>query len=355
MSTTRCRVLALLALLLPILGAVTQAPALEWVPIDDPGNPPDDEISCRLDELCVANLGSVPYRFQISKYETTNAEYVEFLNAVAASDPNGLFNPAMQTNPKLLTEIIRLGSAGSYTYAVASGRDQYPVRFIDYFRALRFANWLHNGKPTGPQDATTTEDGAYTLLGANPLDVQRNAGAHFWLVNEDEWYKAAYYDPSIAWYWDQATGSDAYPVGEPPPGGANSANLCPLPWTVGGPASCEPGVSMGPDEPTAVGAYIDSPSPFGTHDQAGNVFEFVEDRMHEDTAVVRGSAYHRGPFDASVLLRTYAPMVCQGCERSGFRLGTQPVPEPGRLALQLSATLAVAAIARRARGRSRQL
>ena len=27
----------------------------------------------------------------------------------------------------------------------------------------RGIHWLHNGQPTGPQDATTTEDGAYSL------------------------------------------------------------------------------------------------------------------------------------------------------------------------------------------------
>ena len=331
------------------------ASAVEWVTIGDPGNPPDAETSCRLNELCVTGLGSVPYTFRISKYEATNAEYVEFLNAVAASDPRGLFNPGMQTNPAMLTEIIRSGSAGSYTYAVAPGRDQYPVRYIDAFRAMRFANWLHNGKPTGSEDATTTEDGAYTLLGANPIDVERNAGARYWLVNEDEWYKAAYYDPSIGWYWDHATGTDEAPVGEPPPGGANSTNLCPRPWTEGGPSSCEPGVSSGPEEPTPVGAYVDSPSPLGTYDQAGNLWEYLEDRMHEDTSVVRGSGYTRGVFDASVLLRTYSPMACQGCAGIGFRMGTQLVPEPAQLLLRAAALLAVAAIARRTRGSARSL
>ncbi|HJO23186.1 MAG: hypothetical protein QF890_10985 [Myxococcota bacterium] len=33
--------------------------------------------------------------FQIAKYETTNAQYTTFLNAVAATDTNGLYNTSM--------------------------------------------------------------------------------------------------------------------------------------------------------------------------------------------------------------------------------------------------------------------
>ncbi len=32
--------------------------------------------------------------------------------------------------------------------------------------AARFANWLENGQPTGPEGTGTTETGSYTLNGA---------------------------------------------------------------------------------------------------------------------------------------------------------------------------------------------
>jgi formylglycine-generating enzyme required for sulfatase activity len=35
-----------------------------------------------------------------------------------------------------------------------------PVNYVSWGDAARFANWLHNGQPSGAQDLTTTEEGA---------------------------------------------------------------------------------------------------------------------------------------------------------------------------------------------------
>ena len=40
-----------------------------------------------------------------------------------------------------------------------------PVNYVSFWDAARFANWLHNGQPTGAQGAGTTEDGAYINVG----------------------------------------------------------------------------------------------------------------------------------------------------------------------------------------------
>jgi hypothetical protein len=39
-----------------------------------------------------------------------------------------------------------------------------PVNYVSFYDALRFANWLHNGQPTGAQGNATTEGGAYTIM-----------------------------------------------------------------------------------------------------------------------------------------------------------------------------------------------
>ena len=60
------------------------------------------------------------YSYSIGTYEVTNAQYAEFLNAKAQSDPLGLYNPAMAYY--VYARINRSGSDGSYTYSVVAGR-----------------------------------------------------------------------------------------------------------------------------------------------------------------------------------------------------------------------------------------
>src|ERR1043166_7794532 len=95
--------------------------------------------------------------------------------------------------------IARAGVSGGYTYSVI-GSPNHPVTYVNWGDAVRFANWLHNGQPSGLQDATTTEDGAYTLNGAlsnaDLSAVSRNADASWFIPTENEWYKAAYYQPA---------------------------------------------------------------------------------------------------------------------------------------------------------------
>jgi len=102
------------------------------------------------------------------------------------------------------------GSPGSYTYSPIAGREALPVVFVSFYDALRFANWLHNGQPTGAQDNSTTEDGAYTITaqGISNNSITRNPGATIFLPSEDEWYKAAYYGALSASYFDYPAGSD---------------------------------------------------------------------------------------------------------------------------------------------------
>jgi len=69
-----------------------------------------------------------------------------------------------------------------------------PVNYISWFRAARYCNWLHNNKPAGAQNISSTEDGSYSLNGAvTGVGIARNSEAKFWIPSEDEWYKAAYY------------------------------------------------------------------------------------------------------------------------------------------------------------------
>ncbi len=179
----------------------------------------------------------------------TNAQYVGFLNAVAATDPYGLYSTSMGSTA--YGGITRSGSGTipePYVYSVKAdavgqgpGGTDYtytnkPVLYVSWGDAARFANWLNNGQPSGPEVASTTEDGAYTLNGAVTSAalnaVTRNSGASWFIPSEDEWYKAAYYDGST--YHDYATGTDTPPDNNlPSVDSGNSANFYAVNYTTG--------------------------------------------------------------------------------------------------------------------------
>jgi hypothetical protein len=127
---------------------------MEFVSVGNSGNDPDGS----------GGYGSVSYNYDISKYETTYGQYVDFLNAVAKSDPNGLFHLGMEDD-LLVNGITRTGNDGSYSYSVApsttinpEGSLYKPVNYVNYLDAIRFANWMHNGSSNDPK---STESGAY--------------------------------------------------------------------------------------------------------------------------------------------------------------------------------------------------
>jgi len=235
------------------LGSVAVAVDIETVHVGNPGNAADD-----------TGYGAVAYEYNIGKYEVTNAQYTEFLNAVAKTDTYGLYRTSMGFD---YGGIVRSGGVGDYTYAVIAGRGDMPVIHVSFWDATRFANWLHNG-----QGAGDTETGAYTLTADSIINniVTRNAGARWAVTSENEWYKAAHYSPATSTYYDYPTSSDTAPTAEAPAGGLNSANYDQIVADM-----------------TDVGAYTSSDSPYGTFDQGGNVWEWNE-------AILGGGSHHAG-------------------------------------------------------------
>lgn len=161
------------------------------------------------------NIGTVTYSYYINRFLVTNSDYVEFLNAVAATDTYNLYDGFMSTS--ILGGINRSGSSGSYTYSVKTNFGNKPVNFVLWHDMLRYVNWLHNSKPTGSQGDSTTEDGAYDIRDNSSVEIRdaiRKVGAKYFLPSENEWYKAAYYKggSTNAGYWTYATKSDTQPT-----------------------------------------------------------------------------------------------------------------------------------------------
>ena len=266
------------------LAAARAVPAsfIEMVPVGNPGNAADPSDG-DLGTPGTQTFGAVPYEFKIGKYEVTLAQYTAFLNAVAATDAHALYNANMATDLNI-AGIVRNGSSGSFTYSVI-GTGTRPVTYVSWFDAARFCNWLHNGRPSGAQDATTTENGAYPLNGAiSGLGIVLNRGAKFWIPSEDEWYRAAYHQPAgqlgdIDDFWLYPTKSNAVPgntIGVATP--SNHANFVTSLYSVTQSAS----YVATQNYLTAVGSYPGSASFYGTFDQGGTVFEWND-------AVIGGS------------------------------------------------------------------
>ncbi len=87
---------------------------------------------------------------RISKTGVSNAQYTEFLNAVAMTDPNALYNVRMGSIG-IEGRITRSGSPGSFTYSTIASRKSVPVVHASFYYALQLTNRLHNGQPIAAQ------------------------------------------------------------------------------------------------------------------------------------------------------------------------------------------------------------
>ena len=273
--------------------------------------------------------GGVDYTYNIGTYEVTAGQYAEFLNATAATDTYNTYNTKMGGDSRGC-QIKRAGSVGTYTYSVASDWANRPVNYLDWGDAARFTNWLHNGQPTGAQDDSTTEDGAYDLNGATEntplLAVTRESDWKWAIPTEDEWYKAAFHknDGVTGNYYDYATSSDILPSNlkvEPTDPGNNATFYTGGVWTIGNPY-----------KKTEVGVHENSDSPYGTFDQAGNIHEWNETLRSATQRGTRGGGYTNADGYMTAANRMSSPPATLN-DYLGFRVAQVPetatLPEVG--------------------------
>jgi formylglycine-generating enzyme required for sulfatase activity len=279
--------------------------------------------------------GAVAYAYQIGKYEVTNAQYAEFLNAVNPTGsgtggvgPNGIYNTNMGSNSRGgITYTPDAVSGAKYTIRTSMG--DKPVNFVSWYDSARFTNWLGNG-----QGAGSTETGAYTLSGNTGI-ITKNVGATVYIPSEDEWYKAAYYDPTPGAgggdnYWLRATQSDTAPTvgsanstGDINNPGANVANYA---------SGADWGTPVQNGNVTTVGSAAAN-NYFGTADQGGNVIEW-NDAVSGSTRGGRGGAWD-GLDKYMRSSSNYGFYPTEELNNVGFRVAS--VPEPTSLLLTMLA------------------
>jgi formylglycine-generating enzyme required for sulfatase activity len=165
-----------------------------------------------------------------------------------------------------------------------------PIVCVSWTSAARFCNWLHNGQGDGD-----TEAGAYALNGALDRRVPREKDARFFLPTEDEWYKAAYYDPAGAAgdaYWAFATRSKENPRRWRALGkmqwdqeSLELPNIANWGWS-----------SDSPETLAAVDMFPNATSAYGCHCMSGNVAEWVEPKgtFSHSHGIIRGGFWWEG-------------------------------------------------------------
>jgi formylglycine-generating enzyme required for sulfatase activity len=309
-------IIAVLIATAAVFGADARAVTIAWTPIGDPGNTADT----RDGDLggtpnIVERLGAVPYVYQISTYHVTASQYVEFLNAKDPSglDPLGLYNPSASLNGGIT---FNAANAEGSKYTVIAGRGNRPANYTTWYNAARFANWMNNAQGSGD-----TESGAYVLEGGTPTPsnanfIVRQPGATVFLPTEDEWYKAAYFDPGTKSYYLYPTSSETQPTASLPTALPNHAN-----FSVGGPG-----------ELTDVGAYSGTTSPYGLFDAGGNALQWNELLLSDSVRGLRGGAYSYAQGNMMSVIRYFNFAAAENAN-IGFRLASVPEPSSGVLAI----------------------
>lgn len=307
--------LAGISLVTPALAVID----IDYVTVGNAGNVADDS----------TGYGSVSYTYNIGKYEVTNSQYSSFLNAAdpTGANANGIYNANMGSDARGGITFTS-GAASGSKYTIRTSMGDKPVNYVSWYDAARFTNWLHNGQGSG-----STETGAYELTGNTGLWT-KNVGATVWLPSEDEWYKAAYYDPTPGAsgnnYWRYPTQSDTVPTvgtanttGDISNPGANVAN-----YSFGADWNSQNG------NLTTVGSAAAN-NYFGTADQGGNVFEWNDAVISGSSRGLRGGSWNLSATGLPASARSFvAPSFEDSYE--GFRVAS--VPEPTSVVLTILAS-----------------
>lgn len=292
--------------------------------------PPASRAEITIDTVLVGNpgnmddttgYGAVTHVYGIGKYEVTNSQYSAFLNAVAQTDTYGLYNTNMGVDDR--GGITQTGTLGSFIYSTRTNMADKPVNFVSWFDAARFSNWMMNGQGNG-----STETGAYTLSVPDTGVVAMNPGATWYIPSENEWYKAAYYDPGtsgppVGEYWIYPTRSDDVPTiatadaaGQINNPGANVVN-----YSLGADWGGQFGnlTTVGSAGPLSASFY-------GTYDQGGNVFEW-----NATGNSLRGGDWQdtENSLESDFFNDAFNPL--DEADYLGFRIAT--IPEPSSLLL----------------------
>jgi sulfatase modifying factor 1 len=323
----------------------------DWATVGNPGNAADTLVMNKGPAAdFTTGYGAVGYTYRIAKSNVTNAQYVAFLNAVDPTGSNSfrLFNTKMadaNANPAGLAYtggIDRNLAAGSGAkYSVKTGQENFPAIWINWASGARFVNWLANGQGSGGTESGVYDMAAIPSNNGFATPPPRAAGATVFLPSEDEYYKAAYYDPAkndgVGGYWQYGTRSDSAPASVAPPGSSNAANIGAgtdgqsagtLALTMATTGSV---FNTNVNYLTAVGAYTTATSAYGLYDLDGLVYNWTEatrTTFGNQLPVFRGGSWRYNDGASGAAYRNvYSGAGSTSYSWFGFRIASL-APEP---------------------------
>ena len=256
-------------------GTGANAFTMDFVTIGNPGNQPGG----------LSGRGAVSYVFNIGKYEISR-EMIEKANISASLN-------------------ITLADYSTYT----GNGNKKPAGGINWPEAAKFANYLNTASSSSLAYKFDVS-GNFQLWspadpGYDPANGYRNKLAKFFIPSKDEWYKAAYYDPTKTEgeYWKFANRMD------------NKPNAV-AQGTMQGTAVYDG--QLGPADIDNAGGL----SFYGTMAQDGNVYEWLETSFHTDSNNWAGDSH-------AILSGSWGKYAEIGGLGAGFWDGRWPNEEPG--------------------------
>ena len=304
----------------------------------------DSNVNCLLPPvvglLFAAFSLSVPTAAQADTFGTSGNEFtIDFVDIGNAG------NAADTTTYGAVAYSYRLGareiSQDAIDKATASGMtnvtagpwtgDQ-PAASLNWYEAAAFVNFLNtsSGK-TAAYDLTWSgtawsmalwsSDQAWTAGGTN---LYRNKAAYYFLPSENEWYKAAFYNPAGSAYFPYPTGSSTVPL--PVTNGTQPDSAVYL----------QPTNQSSPAGAIAAGGL----SPYGTMGQGGNVWEWTETALSGDNnsatnvRTIRGGGWTSPESQLISSFRSSNGFPDGDRAWVGFRVAS--IPEPSTYALLLT-------------------
>lgn len=232
------------ALAAPAISVAAPAPSVltfKTVKVGAPGNPSvgitpfKDAVYRSCDEAAQTRppcqqVGAVKYGYGIGQLEVTVAQWVAFLNTVdpAGRNKRRLYstNESSTAWPKYgqINFAASVGKGRHYSVASPEWADK-PYGFANFLRAARFVNSLYNGRVFSRRASAEggfryvtyrvrlsrrTESGMYEMTDRK---ATRSHKTGFVVPSQDEWIKAAYFDPNGGGkysYWKYPTNAGEF-------------------------------------------------------------------------------------------------------------------------------------------------